>query len=211
MKGFGDLKKPVFGALVVLLVAIGLVLTPTLTTSAQDKDSPVGWLEVHASYGTMVTVNGKPYPRRSEHGMKLNAMKRHEVLVKDGDKEKTYTVYLKPREKRILLVDISGFNTPPSPAAKPSSPAKTESKPKKSESEDGEQGKLTVYAKPKGEVYVDGSSLGAKTPMINRQLDVGRHEVQVKWDDGRMSEIKTIRIRKGSKLKLFFRDRDKKK
>ena len=59
-------------------------------------------------------------------------------------------------------------------------------------------------------MFVDGGALGASTPMINRDLDVGRHEVQVKWEDGRMSEVKTIRIRKGSKLKLFFRDRQNK-
>ena len=193
---------------------LGVLTMYTASASAQDEPTfpnGYGWLEIHTSYSTQVTVNGKPYPKRSEDGMRLNALKRHSVLVKVGEKEKSYTVYLKPNEKRILLVDISGFNTPPSPAAKPSlvkPNAKKESKPA-TESEDGEQGKLTVYSKPKGEVFVDGGALGASTPMINRQLEVGRHEVQVKWEDGRMSEIKTIRIRKGSKLKLFFRDRDK--
>jgi len=210
MKGFRALRRPVSG-FAILLIGFGVVLMSALATSAQDKGTLFGWLEVHASYSTTITVNGKPYPRRSEHGMMLNAEKRHEVLVKDGDKEKLYTVVLKPREKRILLVDISGFNSPPSPAAKPATSPKPSTKVKKEEDDDGEQGKLTVYSKPKGEVFVDGSALGATTPMINRQLEVGRHEVQVKWDDGRMSEIKTIRIRKGSKLKLFFRDRDKKK
>jgi len=179
---------------------------------AQDDDSPNGhgWLEIHTNYGALITIDGKPYPRRSEHGMKLPALKRHDVLVKMGEKEKTYTIYLKPREKRILMVDITGYNTPPTPAAKsPSSAAKPTKEPKKEESGD-ESGKLTVYSKPKGEVFVDGNALGASTPMINRELDVGRHEVQVKWEDGRMSEVKTIRIRKGSKLKLFFRDRQNK-
>jgi hypothetical protein len=44
--------------------------------------------------------------------------------------------------------------------------------------------------------------------MINRELELGRHEIQVKWETGQMSEVKTIRVRKGSKLKLFFRDRN---
>ncbi|MBH24665.1 MAG: hypothetical protein CMH57_09490 [Myxococcales bacterium] len=191
------------GALLLCFMASGAL--------AQDDDpNGHGWLEIHTNYGALITVDGKPYPRRSEYGMKLPALKRHDVLVKMGDKEKTYTVYLKPREKRILMVDITGYNTPPTPTAKSSSPAlPSKDEPKKEEDGD-ESGKLTVYSKPKGEVFVDGGALGASTPMINRDLDVGRHEVQVKWEDGRMSEVKTIRIRKGSKLKLFFRDRQNK-
>ncbi|MEO1267164.1 MAG: PEGA domain-containing protein, partial [Myxococcota bacterium] len=179
-----------------------LALCVSSIALAQDPPSPHGWLEIHTNYGALVTVDGQPYPRRSDYGMKLEANAKHDVLVKMGDKEKTYTVYLKPREKRILMVDITGYNTPPTPAPKTSAtakPARTEKPPKE---EQDEAGKLTVYSKPKGDVFVDGQALGASTPMINRDLDVGRHEVQVKWEDGRMSEIKTIRIRKGSKLKL---------
>ena len=68
-------------------------------------------------------------------------------------------------------------------------------------------GKLTVYANPKGKVLVDGNPLGVATPMINRELEPGLHEVQVAWANGRSSEFKRVHVRKGSRLKLFFRDR----
>lgn len=169
-----------------------------------------GWLRVLTNYEAQVTVDGQPYPKRSEWGMKLDANARHDVVIKLGDKEKSYIVVLGPREQRTLLIDLTGYNTPASPTpvtARPSSVASTPvAAEEKSEGEE-ESGKLTVYSKPRGEVYVDGASLGVSTPMINRDLEIGRHEVQVKWETGELSEVKTIRIRKGSKLKLFFRDR----
>lgn len=179
---------------------------------AQEEEVAYGWVEIFSPYGAQVTVNGKPYPRR-KRGMKLVAKQRHEVLVRSEDKEKTYKVMVRPGERRIMMVDLAGLNTPSTPApAKPSLSTSLKREPLKKKEEDGkEEGKLTVYSKPKGEVYVDGAPMGATTPMINRELSVGRHEVQVKWESGDMSEVKTIRIRKGSKLKLFFRDRNKKR
>ncbi len=169
--------------------------------------TPKGWLVVMTPYKASVMVDDQPYPRRNENGLVVNANERHKVHVQIGDKEKTYTVVVGPRERRTLVVDISGFNTPPTPTAAPKTTTK---KPAAKEEDKDESGKLTVYSKPKGEVYVDGSAVGATTPMINRELELGRHEVQVKWETGEMSEVKTVRIRKGSKLKLFFRDRKKK-
>ena len=162
-----------------------------------------GWLSIFTTYGALITVDGEPYPRRSDYGMKLEANEQHEVLVKMGDKQKTYTVVLEPREQQVLMVDLTGYQTGPEPASK-RRPAKRSSR---SSTKNATEGKLTVYSKPRGEVVVDGSSVGSSTPMINHKLDVGRHEVQVKWEDGQLSEVKTIRIRKGSRLKLFFRDR----
>ena len=188
---------------------------------AQDKlrHSPTGerfgWVRVYTTGDALVTVDGKPYPKRSEYGLKVSAGKRHEVVVSLGEKKKTYAILVRPKEMRTLLVDLTGYQSPPSAAPavsggavptnfKPPAPAGADAK---SDEEEEERGKLTVYSKPKGEVFVDGTPLGATTPMINRELDLGRHEVQVRWENGEMSEVKTIRIRKGSKLKLFFRDR----
>lgn len=173
------------------------------------KEAHHGWLRIYTSSGAQVTVDGKPYPRRSENGLVVSANQRHEVRVKLGEKEKVYQVAVRPLELRTLLVDLTGYQSPPAGAASPAVGKSTAFKPAetKQEEEGDEAGKLTVYSKPKGEVYVDGSAIGATTPMINRELELGRHEVQVKWESGTMSEVKTIRIRKGSKLKLFFRDR----
>lgn len=176
--------------------------------SSDAAQGPHGWVQIFTNYAAVVTVDGEPYPRRSDNGMKVSANARHAVHVKMGDKEKSYTVVVQPRELRTLLVDLSGYQTPPTPGPKTSTDRS--STPKVSSTASDETGKLTVYSKPKGEVYVDGNALGASTPMINRELEIGRHEVQVKWESSTMSEVKTVRIRKGSKLKLFFRDRNNK-
>lgn len=176
-------------------------------------DSRHGWVRIYAASGAQITVDNKPYPRRSEYGIQVTAGERHEVKVKVGDKEKKYVVAVRPREVHTLLVDLTGWQAPPGAGEAPppiTSPAATTDEPAEPEEEaaEGEEGKLTVYSKPKGEVYVDGAAIGATTPMINRELELGRHEIQVKWETGQMSEVKTIRVRKGSKLKLFFRDRN---
>jgi len=180
------------------------------TTESKSLQGPVGWIQIFTNYDAVVTVDGQPYPKRADNGMKVTANETHAVHVKMGDKEKNYTVVVEARELRTLLVDLSGYQTPPSPATAKSSGGKSTSKAKEAKEESDDTGKLTVYSKPKGDVYVDSTALGASTPMINRELDIGRHEVQVKWESGDMSEVKTIRIRKGSKLKLFFRDRKSK-
>ncbi len=185
--------------------------SPAQKRAAEAARNRHGWVRIYTTTEALVTVDGKPYPKRSEFGTKITANDQHEIKVKLGEKEKVYTVQVGPREMKTLLVDLAGYQSPASAApsgGKPVSPLKTATNEK---SEGDEAGKLTVYSKPKGEVYVDGSAIGATTPMINRELDLGRHEVQVKWESGVMSEVKTIRIRKGSKLKLFFRDRSKNK
>lgn len=181
--------------------------------ATKDAGAKQGWVRIYTNGAAQVTVDGKPYPRRSENGLMVSAGEPHEVRVKLNEKEKVYKVVVRPRELRTLLVDLTGYQAPPPPASptvgKPAAfePPPGDDEPKEPEGEEGEAGKLTVYSKPKGEVYVDGSAVGATTPMINRELELGRHEVQVKWENGTMSEVKTIRIRNGSKLKLFFRDR----
>lgn len=175
---------------------------------AQSKDD--GWVRVYTTPDAAVTVDGQPYPRRSEYGMRVSSNTRHTVAVRKGDKEKKYVIVVRKGEMRSMLVDLTGYQAAPSvtggPAAKYNPPPTPDAK----NDDDETTGKLTVYSKPKGEVFVDGNALGATTPMINREVELGRHEVQVKWESGDMSEVKTIRIRKGSKLKLFFRDRDNK-
>jgi hypothetical protein len=172
-----------------------------------------GYVRVYTTGSAKVTVDGKAYPKRSEFGLKITAGERHEIVVSLGEKKKTYAIMVKPSELRTLMVDLTGYQSPgglSSPAASaPTNIKPTDASPSSSAAAD-EKGKLTVYSKPKGEVFVDGTPVGATTPMINRELELGRHEVQVRWDNGEMSEVKTVRIRKGSKLKLFFRDRSNK-
>ena len=177
-----------------------------------QRQSRHGWVRVYTTSEALVTIDGKPYPRRSEYGAKVTANERHDIKVRLGEKEKTYVVLVRPRELKTFLVDLTGYQSPPAPdSPKVANPGLKPTSSEKKDEESEEEGKLTVYSKPKGEVYVDGSAVGATTPMINRELEIGRHEIQVKWETGVMSEVKTIRIRKGSKLKLFFRDRGENK
>jgi hypothetical protein len=204
------------GGILWALAALAVLLGPPVGAPAAQQRAPggqrgtYGWVQIFTNYDAVVTVDGEPYPTRSANGLKIAANKRHAVHVKMGDKEKDYVVVVQPRELRTLLVDISGYQTPPPAVAATPSTDRSSTPTGEAKEEEGENGKLTVYSKPKGDVYVDGAALGAATPMINRELEVGRHEVQVKWESGDMSEVKTVRIRRGSKLKLFFRDRENK-
>ena len=67
---------------------------------------------------------------------------------------------------------------------------------------------MTVYSKPPGTVIVDGNKSAEKTPGTV-EVENGRHEVQVEYESGEVSEKKIVRVRDGSRIKLFFRERKK--
>lgn len=157
------------------------------------------------------TVNGLPYPEYvpegEQEGMVLPAGGPHTVEVTYDGKTKTYRLFLRPKEVRILMVELSGFRggaaagPTPRPAPRPQAARADDS------DEDSEQGRVTVYAKPKGSILIDGAGTGEETPGTV-DVEPGRHEVQVKFEDGAESEKKIIRVRKGSRIKLFFRQRN---
>lgn len=152
------------------------------------------------------TVNGLPYPEYNPpgepEGMLLPAGGPYTVEVKYGDKSRVYTVALRAYETRYLLVELSGYSgTAKAAPAAPRTPPPV----KKREEESGE-GRVTVYSKPRGTIVIDGKDSGKKTPNTV-ETEVGRHEVQVRYEDGKLSEKKIVRTRKGSRIKLFFRQR----
>ena len=162
-----------------------------------------------------VTVNGLKYPEYYEpgkpEGMVLPAGGPYDIEVKFGDNTKNYVLYLRPEETRLLLVELSGYNSGSRPAPRPKKKAKTAKKKKKKKDDNNGQdkpGKITVYSKPSGEVIVDGKNTGEKTPG-SVELENGRHEVQVEYETGSVSEKKIVRVRTGSRIKLFFRERKK--
>jgi hypothetical protein len=169
---------------------------------------------------TDVTVNGLPYPEyfedEKDQGMVLPAGGPYTVNVIYSGKTKTHTLGFKPYETRYLVADIPGYagtsvapSTPP--PAKPNTPEPAKAEEKKEEGEKDEQaGRITIYAKPRGDILLDGKEVGQKTPNTIESPD-GRHEVQVKYEDGELSEKKVVRVRKGSRIKLFFRQRKDKK
>lgn len=169
---------------------------------------------------TDVTVNGLPYPEyfedEKDQGMVLPAGGPYTVNVIYSGKTKTHTLGFKPYETRYLVAEIPGYagtSTAPStpPPAKPVTPKPAKPAEKKEEGEKDEQaGRITIYAKPRGDILLDGKEVGQKTPNTIESPD-GRHEVQVKYEDGELSEKKVVRVRKGSRIKLFFRQRKDKK
>ena len=163
-----------------------------------------------------VTVNGLPYPEykstddEEEDGMVLPAGGPYTVEVTYDGKKKTYTISLRPYEVRVLMVELSGFKGgPPAPkqTKAPQSPPDSAEAAAKNNDDSGETGRVTVYSKPKGTIQVDGSPKKQKTPGTV-EVPPGQHDIQVKFDDGNMSESKTVRVRKGSRIKLFFRKKD---
>lgn len=151
-----------------------------------------------------VKVNGLGYPAYVDdgapEGMVLPAGGPYRVDVLYDGKSKTYEIYLKANETRYLMVDLTGFNSSgrvaPAPPPKPVVD---------SGEENPDEGRVTVYSNPKGEILVDGVATGESSPgTVN--VAPGRHEVQVRYESGQESERKIVRVREGSRIKLFFRE-----
>lgn len=167
---------------------------------------------------TDITVNDKPYPEYvplgEEPGMVLPAGGPYRVKVTYDGKTKLHILGLEPYEKRVMIVEIPGFkgggaSAPIAPSAKRDGPPKPKPKKQDEVSEDETGGRVTVYGKPRGSIMVDGADQGKQTPNTV-DVEQGRHEIQVKYEDGEISEKKIVRVRKGSRIKLFFRQRKKK-
>lgn len=63
-------------------------------------------------------------------------------------------------------------------------------------------GRITVYAKPPGEIILDGEPTGQMTPETI-EAPSGQHTIQVKFED-KLSGEKQIDVRGGARLKLYF-------
>ena len=161
-----------------------------------------------------VRINGLDYKEfysdDEQEGMVLPAGGPYTVVTDYNGKIKTSTMSFRPYETRFLIVELTGYDAPsaaapakPTPAVAP--PREDENAEEKSEGDDSKSpGKITVYSKPRGTVIIDGKDTGTAAPNTIDAED-GRHEVQVKYEDGVVSEKKIVRVRKGSKIKLFFR------
>jgi hypothetical protein len=157
------------------------------------------------------TVNGLPYPEYSERsdkkGMVLPAGGPYNVKVTYDGKSKSYRISLRPYEVRYLMVELSGFKGGGPVTPSPSRNATGDSAKAGSQNDQDGRGRVTVYSKPKGTIHVDGSPKKQQTPGTV-QVAAGQHNIQVEFEGGEMSEKKTVRVRKGSRIKLFFRKRD---
>lgn len=181
----------------------------------KPKVKKVDWdpavLEVVTNFDKAdVTVNGIAYPEYTKPGeptgVVLPAGGPYWVEVEAEGNTKTFEVYLKPNETRLLLVDLTGFNGKPRRVNQPSVPEPKRAENKEEDDEKG-PGKVTVYSKPPGTIMIDGKKSSDKTPGT-LEVENGRHEIQVEYDGGGVSEKKIVRVREGSRIKLFFRKRD---
>lgn len=168
-------------------------------------------LVVVANFGkAKVTVNGLAYPEYAgeseEPGMVLPAGGPYRVEVSFDGNLKTYSIYLKAYETRYLMVDLTGFNGTKAVAAAPR-PTAAPTPPPKADEGNNEMGRVTVYSKPGGKILVDGKDSGEASPGTV-EVEPGRHEVAVRFDSGNDSERKVVRVRKGSRIKLFFREKE---
>jgi hypothetical protein len=158
-----------------------------------------------------VTVNGQPYPElpspEDKDGVLLPAGGPHNVQVTFDGKTKTYILHLRPYETRVLVVELSGLGKA---SVKRSTPRRRKREEDDADEKDkSEVGRITIYSKPRAAILIDGKSTGKSTPNTVK-VDPGRHEVQVKFrKSDAMSEKKIVRVRKGSRIKLFFREKGK--
>lgn len=212
------LRTSLFIALSALVLVAGGLWAPQTangqTSTQKRKQWKPAWLEVVTNFEKAdVKVNGLPYREYDENGatdgMLLPAGGPHIVEVTYDGKTKTYRINLRPHETRLLMVELSGFqggNGGPRVSA-PQATRRPEPRQEEDEDEDNEgQGRVTVYSKPKGDILIDGNGTGERTPGTV-EVEPGRHEVQVRFEGGEESEKKIIRVRKGSRIKLFFREK----
>lgn len=154
-----------------------------------------------------VKVNGTEYQTYHQNGqdpgMLLPAGGPHMIEVTYDGKSKFYELYLKANETRYLMLDLTGLTDAGlKQVAEPVRPP-----PAKEDDEEpaDDEGRVTVYSNPKGEIFVDGKATGDGAPGTVT-IGEGRHEVHVKFESGKQSERKIVRVRGGSRIKLFFRE-----
>ena len=157
-----------------------------------------------------VKINGLKYPEYSSEGqsqgMVLPAGGPYTVEVTYDGKTKTYRLYLKPRETRLLMVDLTGFQGG-GPTRQPRASVSNLRQPASKDNAEEGDGRVTVYSKPKGQILIDQRAMGEQTPGTVT-VEPGRHEVQVRFEGGKDSGKKIIRVSKGSRIKLFLRDKN---
>lgn len=69
----------------------------------------------------------------------------------------------------------------------------------------GDKGKVTIYSKPAGLLFINGKATPYKTPST-MEITPGEHQIAVKFNSGKMSKAKRVRVRANSRIKLFFSD-----
>lgn len=201
------------------IVALTLAMVlPNAHTSAQaEADASQGYahLVVITNFdNTEVAINGVSYPYEwiygDSAGVLLPAGRLYEIVVATSPtNRRTYRIRLTEGETRVLLADVENISSSGAvalAAPPPQVPTPTAEAPAAEEEEDEPVGYLGVSSSPRGIVHVDGASTDQRTPARRIELEPGRHEVTVFYDEeGTMSEVKHVLIRAGVNTNVFFR------
>lgn len=184
---------------------------------AQDGEIPEGMaqLVVITNFdNTEVTINGTTYPYEwiynEQAGVLVPADRFYEIIVATSpEQRRTFRMTLDEGEMRILVVDVENIGQ--AAPARPTPVSRTDLRNADEEGDEDEEeeaqiGYLGVSSSPRGIVYVDGESTGQRTPARRIELEPGRHEVQVMYDEAEeLSEVKHVLIRSGVNTNVFFR------
>jgi hypothetical protein len=202
-------------ARIVRFVAVTLMLLVAMATPAvaQNGDVPDGYaqLVVITNFDNAeVEINGTSYPYEWIHddmnGVLLPSERFYRVVVRTSpEQSRSFRFTLENREVRLLVVDIENMGAAPSPQAS-TRPSRDDDDDEEEEEDEEEIGYLGVSSSPRGIVHVDGESTGMRTPARRIELEPGRHEVTVYYDEEEtMSEVKHVLIRQGVNTNVFFR------
>ena len=168
-----------------------------------------------------VKVDGQLYPDRSLQGVLLIAGVQYEVsIVEPGTSSagnnssgesvgRVLPIRLSPGETRVLMAN-TGTGAPPVSRNQQTATTRSRSSNNSQEEEEEEDvGFLGVSSTPTGTIHIDGESIGQVTPARRVEIEAGRHEVRIFYDDeDRFSETKNVLIRSGVNTNVFFRLRD---
>lgn len=193
------------------LALVGVVASPA---QAQDGEVPEGYAQLIVITNfdnTEVEINGTSYPYEwiydDMNGVLLPSERFYRVVVRTSpEQSRSFRFTIEDREVRLLVVDVENMGAAPSPQAS-TRPSRADDDDEDEEEEDEDEiGYLGVSSSPRGIVHVDGESTGMRTPARRIELEPGRHEVTVYYDEEEtMSEVKHVLIRQGVNTNVFFR------
>lgn len=207
--------KRFFSRFLIFLFALAFaLLIPVVPVQAVDE-IPEGYarLVVITDFdNTEIRLNDVAYPYEwiygELEGIFVPAEVSFEVTVAtDTESSRTFLVNLDSGETRILVVEAEVREEESRP---PRRSIRRDEREEEEEEEDGDEelGYLGVSSSPRGVVHIDGSSTNQRTPARRIEVEPGRHEVTIFYDEEDvMSEVKHILIRPNVNTNVFFRYR----
>ena len=209
--------KRFFSRFLIFLFALAFaLLIPVVPVQAVDE-IPEGYarLVVITDFdNTEIRLNDVAYPYEwiygELEGIFVPAEVSFEVTVAtDTESSRTFLVNLDSGETRILVVEAEVREEESRPPRRSIRRDEREEE-EEEEEEDGDEelGYLGVSSSPRGVVHIDGSSTNQRTPARRIEVEPGRHEVTIFYDEEDvMSEVKHILIRPNVNTNVFFRYR----